>query len=125
MQGDTFLRSAYVVFDLENEEISIAKALFNVTDSKIMEIGKGKGAVPEATAASSVVNVAPTGTGSGRNNNMPLASGDMTFLPGGFASETASHSSASSASASTIGSTKAIGSVLFFSLLVGVCSVVF
>jgi hypothetical protein len=86
-QGDTFLRSAYIVFDLENEEISIGTVLFNVSDSKIMEIGKGKNAVPGATGARSAVTVAPTATSGGRNNNMPIASGDATLSPGGFVTD--------------------------------------
>ncbi|KAF8249433.1 acid protease [Wilcoxina mikolae CBS 423.85] len=83
--GDTFLRSAYIVFDLENEEISIGKALFNVSDSNIMEIGKGKNAVPDATGAKNAITVAPTATGGGRSNNMPIASGDVTLSAVGFA----------------------------------------
>ncbi|KAJ6444700.1 candidapepsin-4 precursor [Purpureocillium lavendulum] len=53
--GDTFLRSAYVVYDLENNEISLAQAKFNVTTSSIKEIGKGAGAVPAAKTATSPV----------------------------------------------------------------------
>ncbi|KEY67154.1 hypothetical protein S7711_03014 [Stachybotrys chartarum IBT 7711] len=49
--GDTFLRSAYVVYDLENNEISLAQTVFNATESDIAEIGTGSRAVPLATAA--------------------------------------------------------------------------
>ncbi|CEI68677.1 putative aspartic-type endopeptidase opsB [Fusarium venenatum] len=49
--GDTFLRSAYVVFDLENNEISLAQSNFDATGSHILEIGTGKNAVPSATGA--------------------------------------------------------------------------
>ncbi|KAI9762171.1 MAG: hypothetical protein M1840_001466 [Geoglossum simile] len=37
--GDTFLRSAYVVYDLENHQISLAQTNFNSTRSSIKEIG--------------------------------------------------------------------------------------
>ncbi|KAL2786026.1 aspartic peptidase domain-containing protein [Aspergillus keveii] len=47
--GDTFLRSAYVVYDLANNEISIANTRFNSTDSNLLEIGTGDDAVPSAT----------------------------------------------------------------------------
>lgn len=77
-QGDTFLRSAYIVFDLDNEEISIGKALFNVTDSNIVEIGTGTNPVPDATGAASAVTVAPTGTGGGRSGGLPYVSGAIT-----------------------------------------------
>lgn len=53
--GDTFLRSAYVVYDLDNNEISLANAKFNVTQSNIVEIAKGANAVPSATKASNPV----------------------------------------------------------------------
>jgi hypothetical protein len=49
--GDTFLRSAYVVFDLANNEISLAQSNFDATGSHILEIGTGKNAVPSATGA--------------------------------------------------------------------------
>ncbi|RGP69930.1 aspartic-type endopeptidase opsb [Fusarium longipes] len=49
--GDTFLRSAYVVFDLDNNEISLAQSNFDATGSHIVEIGTGKNSVPSATGA--------------------------------------------------------------------------
>jgi hypothetical protein len=49
--GDTFLRSAYVVFDMENNEISIAQSNFDAEGSDISEIGTGDNAVPSATQA--------------------------------------------------------------------------
>ncbi|KAI2472075.1 acid protease [Annulohypoxylon bovei var. microspora] len=65
--GDTFLRSAYIVYDLDNNEISIAKTNFNTTESSIEEIPSGTG-IPNATAVSN--SVAATsgvvrGTGNG------------------------------------------------------------
>lgn len=53
--GDTFLRSAYVVFDMENNEISLAQSRVNATDSDIVEIGTGDNAVPSAVDASDSV----------------------------------------------------------------------
>lgn len=52
--GDTFLRSAYVVYDIDNNEISLANTKFNVTTSNIKEIGS-KSSVPSATKASNPV----------------------------------------------------------------------
>ncbi|KAL8802908.1 MAG: hypothetical protein Q9182_003524 [Xanthomendoza sp. 2 TL-2023] len=48
--GDTFLRSAYVVFDMDNYEISLAQTNFDATTSSIIEIGKGSGSVPGSAA---------------------------------------------------------------------------
>ena len=49
--GDTFLRSMYVVYDLDNQLISIAPTKFNVTDSDVVELGKSA-AVSAASTAS-------------------------------------------------------------------------
>lgn len=53
--GDTFLRSAYVVYDLDNNEISLAQTRFNVNTSNIAEISSGSAGVPNATPAASPV----------------------------------------------------------------------
>jgi hypothetical protein len=42
--GDTFLRSAYVVYDLDNKQIAIAPTIVNTTESNIVEIGQGDAA---------------------------------------------------------------------------------
>lgn len=48
--GDTFLRSAYVVYDFDNQAISLANTRFNSTEeNNILEIGTGSAAVPSAT----------------------------------------------------------------------------
>lgn len=59
--GDTFLRSAYVVYDLANNEISLANTKFNSTENDILEIGTGTDSVPGATEVSNPVTTAPIG----------------------------------------------------------------
>ena len=59
--GDTFLRSAYVVYDLDNAEIGIAQTKFNSTSSNIQEIGSGSGNVGGQSSIASV-SVANTAT---------------------------------------------------------------
>jgi hypothetical protein len=54
--GDAFLRAAYVVYDLENNEISLAQTKFNVTTSNVVEIAAGK-EVPSASAVATTVTV--------------------------------------------------------------------
>ena len=49
--GDTFLRSAYVVYDLENHEIALAATDFNSTKSEIVAFGSKGASIPFATAA--------------------------------------------------------------------------
>ncbi|EAS37279.3 aspartyl protease 2 [Coccidioides immitis RS] len=56
--GDTFLRSAYVVYDLENNEISLAQTRFNVTNNEILEIASGRNGVPRATGVRDPVSSA-------------------------------------------------------------------
>jgi aspartyl protease len=46
--GQTILRSAYIVFDLDNNELSIAQTRFNVTTTNITEINSGINGVPGA-----------------------------------------------------------------------------
>ncbi|KAF2744595.1 acid protease [Sporormia fimetaria CBS 119925] len=64
--GDTFLRSAYVVYDLSNNEISLAPTNFNATQSAIQEIQSGEDGVPDASGVPGAVStgvVGPTGSG--------------------------------------------------------------
>lgn len=60
--GDTFIRSAYVVYDLANNEISLAGTNFEATSSNIMEIGKGAKSVPDASGVVAAPSVSVTGT---------------------------------------------------------------
>ncbi|KAE9980366.1 hypothetical protein EG327_006576 [Venturia inaequalis] len=50
--GDTFLRSAYVVYDLDRKQIGIAQTRFNVTTSNVKVINRGSG---NLAGASSIV----------------------------------------------------------------------
>lgn len=51
--GDTFLRSAYVVYDTQNNEVSLAQSNFGAMPDipEVTEIGTGKSSLPDATAA--------------------------------------------------------------------------
>ncbi|KAJ5358926.1 uncharacterized protein N7496_011339 [Penicillium cataractarum] len=70
LMGDPFLRGAYVVYDLANNEISLADANYDGGKDDILEIGTGTAAVPGATLMPSAVTsatgngAAATGTGS-------------------------------------------------------------
>jgi hypothetical protein len=56
--GDTFLRSAYVVYDLSNKKIALAQANLNATDSNILEITKSSG-IPLVSGVASQGTVTP------------------------------------------------------------------
>ncbi|KAI4115804.1 MAG: hypothetical protein LQ345_003675 [Seirophora villosa] len=60
--GDTFLRSAYVVYDLANNQVSLAQTDFNATSSHLVEIGKGKGWIPNGSSAANSAQASTTGT---------------------------------------------------------------
>jgi hypothetical protein len=53
--GDTFLRSAYVVYDLVNNQISLAQTNFNSTTDNIKEIQAGSAGVPDANMVSNPI----------------------------------------------------------------------
>ncbi|OBT61164.1 hypothetical protein VE03_09441 [Pseudogymnoascus sp. 23342-1-I1] len=63
--GDTFLRSAYVVYDLANNQIGLAQTDFNATGSKIVEFASLSAAIPQASTASGqdLIGVSQTKTG--------------------------------------------------------------
>lgn len=64
--GDTFLRSAYVVYDLSNNEISLAQTDFNSASDDIQEISNGTSGVPGATVVATPVTTVVAGTGGAR-----------------------------------------------------------
>jgi hypothetical protein len=71
--GDTFLRGAYVVYNLDKSEVAIANAVLNATSSQIKEFSNtdipgvsstAKGVVVTNTATGSVINTIASGSGS-------------------------------------------------------------
>ncbi len=65
--GDTFIRSAYLVYDLSNNQISIAQTSFNATETNVMEIGTGASGVPSATLVQNAASATPASGGGGQN----------------------------------------------------------
>lgn len=70
--GDTFLRSAYVVYDLQNNQISLAQTDFNATSSNVVEITAS--GVPGATMVASPVSTLGVSTSGGRGPQVTAAS---------------------------------------------------
>lgn len=65
--GDTFLRSAYVVYDLANNRISLAQTNFNSTTDNIKEIEVGPDGVPDAIVVpDAIAEVKEVATGPAR-----------------------------------------------------------
>lgn len=62
--GDSFLRSAYVVYDLANSQIALAQAKPNVTDnSDVVEFGKDAAGIPGVSGVVGGVSVTQSATG--------------------------------------------------------------
>ena len=59
--GDTFLRSAYVVYDLQNNQVGIAQTKFNATSSNIKEF-TGE-TIPGASKIASAITATQTAVG--------------------------------------------------------------
>jgi len=64
--GDTFLRSAYVVYDLSNDQVALAQSFMNSTRTNIIEIPRNASGVPLATGQPEVL---PTGVPVAKKNN--------------------------------------------------------
>lgn len=60
--GDTFLRSAYVVYDIKNNEVGLAQTSFNQTSSSIVEFQASATGIPNASGVASAVTVAASNT---------------------------------------------------------------
>lgn len=86
--GDTFLRSAYVVYDLENNEISLAQTNFNASSSTVREIQRGAQGVPGASVVPNAVSTAAVASGGPRVNG-PTVTGTLTSTAGVYPVATA------------------------------------
>lgn len=71
--GDTFLRSAYVVYDLDNNQIGMAQTNFNATDTKVVEISGSS--IPDATITASAATATQTFSGIPQETNAPTKTG--------------------------------------------------
>ncbi|KAK8016174.1 acid protease [Apiospora rasikravindrae] len=80
--GDTFLRSAYVVFDLTNNQVALAQAKPNATaaadGSDIVEFGQDATAIPGVSGAASGITATQTATGLPGGAGRPLPTVTVT-----------------------------------------------
>ncbi|KAI9645221.1 hypothetical protein NHQ30_005955 [Ciborinia camelliae] len=73
--GDTFLRSAYVVYDIQNNRIGLAQTDFNATDSNIVPFESAGAAIPNASTAPNESAVTQTASGNPRLGVTATATG--------------------------------------------------
>ncbi|KAI0020144.1 aspartic peptidase domain-containing protein [Xylariomycetidae sp. FL0641] len=78
--GDTFLRSAYVVYDLENNEIGIARTDFNATTSNVVAFPSKGAEIPSSTPAPNQDSISKSGSSGSPGFN---AQGGFTGGKGG------------------------------------------
>jgi len=75
--GDTFLRSAYVVYDLQNNEIALAQTNFNATSSNVQEITNAtstSGGIPGASNVANAVTAVSVASGGARLQGVTVTS---------------------------------------------------
>jgi hypothetical protein len=91
--GDTFLRSAYVVYDLESNSIGIAQTVFNSTTSNVVEFSAAESGFPVMSGVSS----SATGSATGKSTGTGSGGAGTTAKPTGTGSGAASSSSSKAA----------------------------
>lgn len=58
--GDTFLRSAYVVYDLINNQVALAETKFNATKSNVVPFSSFGASIPDSKTVNNEIQVSPT-----------------------------------------------------------------
>lgn len=117
--GDTFLRNAYVVYDLKNNEIALAQAKLNQTDSNIEAIVSN---IPSATPAalysstSLIAGVSGTYTARPRTSIVETETGTAAITLGSSTDTGSSSSSSTSSGRSQKSSASAMSTPSIFSL---------
>jgi len=61
--GDTFLRSAYLVYDQDSNSVGIAQTVFNATSSNVVDFQAGASGFPVVSGVSSAATSSATGSG--------------------------------------------------------------
>lgn len=78
--GDTFLRSAYVVYDLDNKEIALAQSNFNSTKTSVAAMTSGS-SIPGVSVTASSVMASSTSSGNTGNAKHNAAAVGVAFAP--------------------------------------------
>jgi len=90
--GDTFLRSVYVVYDIDNNQIGLAQTKFDVTDSSVKEIGSAASqtvnTIPGASTVTNPASLSQANSAGLEPTDDPFASGFASDFASGFASTT-------------------------------------
>lgn len=101
--GDTLLRSAYVVYDLENLQIALAQANWNPSGSNVVALSSGTG-IPGVTSTASAATVAQTFSGRTSISQVSTVTGASTIAATGTRSPTFNLASGTATSSGTAAS---------------------
>jgi len=106
--GDTFLRSAYVVYDLVNNQIAIAPTDFNSTTSNVVAFASSGAPIPSATAAPNQGEI---------SNTASATSASSMSASSGFAGSSGTKSAASAPAALDWSKMAIMGAAMGFTIL--------
>ncbi|KAF3273304.1 hypothetical protein TWF970_009220 [Orbilia oligospora] len=81
--GTPFFRSAYVFYDFQNDEVSIARALYNITASNITEVGANKASLSVIKWLYEDPNQRSNQTTSSRPTQRPTGGPNIAVIIGG------------------------------------------
>lgn len=73
--GDTFLRSAYVVYDLANLQIGLAQANLNSTSTDVQDLSAGEKSLPQFSGVASQTATSSSGTSTSSSGSSSGSSG--------------------------------------------------
>ncbi|KAK6337429.1 hypothetical protein TWF730_002828 [Orbilia blumenaviensis] len=113
--GDTFLRSAYVVYDLDGRTIWMAQTIFNATESNILEIRNStltESGVPDASGVESEISVTPTATTVQRPRPTVLTAQESATIGSGAAGTTSGAAESTQTSRPNAGLRVQVGGML-------------
>lgn len=78
--GDTFLRSAYVVYDLDAKQVAMAQANYNSTSTSITAITSGS-TVPLVSSTATSVMASSSGSSKGTKSDAPSGAAVASLVP--------------------------------------------
>ncbi|PMD39513.1 acid protease [Hyaloscypha variabilis F] len=80
--GNTFLRSAYAVFDLDHNQTALAQTMFGVTESNIVELSASETGIPTLSGVAASSTSTPGG-GSTSGSGTPVSNSKSGGVSGG------------------------------------------
>lgn len=115
LMGDTFLRSAYVVYDLDHLQIGLAQANLNSTSTNVQELSSSAATLSAYSGVASQTESSGT-SGSGSSSGSSSSSSSGTSTSTTISATTAGTTTTNTATSESGASASAAGMWLLFSL---------